>query len=136
MPKVSNQSASMPSTCSCVREEEEAKKVFWSLGEEEWWRQIFDGKYHQYGHMVFDKGLHGGPKEPGFYASAKAACEYVSEHFGEEEGVALYKKIHSLADGGFCLRIESHSPIPPVQNFQGTPLKKRRRVRVHKYKNS
>ncbi len=44
---------------------EEAKKVFWSLGED-WWRQIIDGKHQKHGKLVFDQGLHGGKIEPGY----------------------------------------------------------------------
>src|SRR5580700_3391820 len=54
----------------------EAYETFWSLGLD-WWKQLFDGKYQQYGPEVFDKGLHGREIEPGFYQDALKACRWV-----------------------------------------------------------
>lgn len=39
--------------------------VFWGLNND-WWKQVIDGKYQNHGKDVFDLGLHGGEIEPGF----------------------------------------------------------------------
>ncbi len=70
--------------------------VFWGLNED-WWKQIYDGKYHQFGCEVFDKGLHGNNKEPGFYSSIKRASEYASQQMGNLLTIECYKRIHQLA---------------------------------------
>ena len=44
-----------------------AEKIYCGLGEENWWKQLYDGRYHYLGPQVFDKGLHLYEKEPGFY---------------------------------------------------------------------
>ena len=72
---------------------EEAKKVFWGLGDR-FWMQIIDGKNHQHGPRVYDEGLHKGDKEPGFFASLKKGCLFASEHFGEKLTVSFYRELH------------------------------------------
>ncbi len=72
---------------------QEANEVFWGLGDR-FWMQMIDGKFHQYGPMVFDEGLHGGQKEPGFFASLKSGCEFAAEHLTENLSVAFYKELH------------------------------------------
>lgn len=71
----------------------EAETIFWGLGER-FWMQIIDGEDHQYGAMVFDEGLHGGVKEPGFFASLKSGCEFASEHLGERLTIHFYRELH------------------------------------------
>lgn len=71
----------------------EAKKTFWRLGDR-FWMQIIDGKYHQYGPMVFDDALHKGPKEAGFFNSLKNGCEFASEYLTEKPTVNFYKELH------------------------------------------
>lgn len=74
---------------------EALKKTFWGL-ESHFWMQIMDGKYHQYGPMVFDEALHKGPKEPGFFNSLKNGCDFATEHLGEKPTVHFYKKLHKI----------------------------------------
>lgn len=71
----------------------EAAKVYWKLGDD-FWRQIIDGTFQQYGPKVFDEGLHGSVKEPGFFSSLKAGCELVSRHLTEPPTPDLYKELH------------------------------------------
>lgn len=78
----------------------EAKGVFQGLGEN-WWKQIFDGKYHQFGAKVFDEGLHGKEKEPGFYESALNAFNFAGEHLGEPLTVDFYCNLHKIACAHF-----------------------------------
>lgn len=75
-------------------------EVFWGLGKndnENWWKQVIDGRYHKFGSQVFDKGLHKGYVEPGFYKSIKNACEYASDQLGNSLTIECYQKIHQLA---------------------------------------
>lgn len=78
--------------------------IFWGL-KDDWWKQIYDGKHHQHGPEVFDKGLHKRTVEPGYYASIKKACEYASTELGKPPTIELYKTIHSIA----CSHFESVS---------------------------
>ncbi len=79
---------------------EEAQKVFWSRGEE-WWKQLIDGKFHQYGRMVFDQGLHERATEPGYLAGIEKASRYFTEHFAEEFSKEMYRNIHHFACAHF-----------------------------------
>lgn len=72
---------------------EDGQKVFWGLGEQ-FWKQIMDGKYHQYGPQVFDEGLHQGSVEPGYFASVKRGCEFASENLGQTLSISFYKDLH------------------------------------------
>src|SRR5580698_8440763 len=81
---------------------EEAKTAFWSLGSD-WWKQIIDGKYHEYGPMVFDQGLHGEEVEPGYLANIGVASHYITDHFHLPLSVKLYTKLHHLACSHFAL---------------------------------
>lgn len=77
-----------------------AKEVFFGLGEN-WWKQIFDGKYHAFGKKVFDEGLHEKAKEPGFYASAQNAFNYAGEHLCEPLTVDFYRNLQKIACNHF-----------------------------------
>ncbi|MBS0649727.1 MAG: Fic family protein [Verrucomicrobia bacterium] len=72
---------------------EEAHKIFWKLGDD-FWKQIIDGKCHSFGHLVFDQGLHGSTKEPGFFDSLKIGCHFASEHLSEPLTISFYKDLH------------------------------------------
>ncbi len=72
---------------------EQAKEVFWKLGDN-YWKQIIDGKYHHLGSLVFDKALHNSFKEPGFLESLEKGCHFASEHLGEKVSVEFYKDLH------------------------------------------
>lgn len=69
-----------------------AEETFWGL-KDQFWKQIIDGRFHQYGPMVFDEGL-SGTKEPGFFKSMKDGCEYASNCLGEKPTVLFYKELH------------------------------------------
>ncbi len=86
---------------------ETARQIFCRLGED-WWKQIYDGKYHQFGKLVFDEGLHreqhgrsGAYTEPGYLASAKKAFDFALEHLCEKPSVEFYCKLHQLACSHF-----------------------------------
>lgn len=73
---------------------EEAKNVFFGLGEE-YWKQMIDGKFHKYGKEVFDKGLHNpNKKEPGFLSSLQSGCQFAADHLTEDLSVDFYKSLH------------------------------------------
>src|SRR5690349_8777594 len=72
---------------------DEAKATFWGLGDN-YWMQMIDGKYHQFGPEVFDKALHGKVAEPGFLASLKAGFQYASDSIGEPLTTDFYKNLH------------------------------------------
>lgn len=80
-----------------------ASETFWKLGDC-FWMQIIDGKYHQYGPMVFDEGLHKGKKEPGFFASLKEGCQFASEHLTEKTSLIFYKSLHKKLCSHFRAR--------------------------------
>lgn len=71
------------------------KDTYWALGDK-FWMQIIDGKYHEYGPMVFDEAKHSGPKEPGFFASLQEGCRFASEHLGEKPNLHFYKDLHRV----------------------------------------
>jgi hypothetical protein len=71
----------------------EAEKVFWKLGDQ-FWKQIIDFDCHKYGHEVFDKGLHGGSIEPGFYNSLVEGCQFATEHLTEQPTVRFYQDLN------------------------------------------
>jgi hypothetical protein len=73
--------------------EAQARDVFWGLGED-FWKQIIDGEFHEFGPLVFDEGLHGGDKEPGFFESLKSGCNFASEHLKEKLSIDFYKQLH------------------------------------------
>lgn len=77
-------------------------QVFWGL-KDNWWKQVYDGKFHPYGNNVFDRGLHGGIVEPGYYKSIKLACEYASERLGDPLTFEIYQRIHQVACGHFSM---------------------------------
>ncbi|MBA3237538.1 MAG: hypothetical protein H0T62_04215 [Parachlamydiaceae bacterium] len=74
----------------------EAESSFWSLGND-WWKQMIDGKFHEYGQMVFDQGLHKGPIEPGYIKGIKNASQHFIKNFDRELNIDLYKEIHHVA---------------------------------------
>ncbi len=78
-----------------------AENIFCGLGEENWWKQLYDGKYHHLGSKVFDKGLHGFQTEPGFYSSALKAFQYAKAHLKEEPNLEFYKELHKIACSHF-----------------------------------
>ncbi len=54
---------------------DEAKAVFYSLGDD-YWKILIDGEYHHLNsQLVFDLGLHGNQQEPGYWDSLNAAAE-------------------------------------------------------------
>lgn len=79
---------------------EKAEEIFSGLGEN-WWQQVFDGQYHQFGKRVFDEGLHGKVKEQGFYDSAKKAHDYAKANLGEPLTISFYKQLHAIACAHF-----------------------------------
>lgn len=80
---------------------EEAKKTFWSLGKDAW-KQLIDGCAHKYGPMVFDRGLHGGFREPGYLAGIEAASHFFTDNFDKPFSLDLYKAIHAHACSHFA----------------------------------
>src|SRR5579883_1465214 len=72
------------------------ERVFWDLGKR-FWMQIIDGKFHKFGQWVFDKGLHGGAVEPGFFGSIKAACLWIGTRTDIVKKLTstYYKMVHS-----------------------------------------
>lgn len=81
-----------PSICP-LTQKQQAEKKFWGLGDR-FWMQIIDGKFHKFGHLVFDKGLHKGVKEPGFSDSLRDGCTFAAAHLGDKLSVNFYKELH------------------------------------------
>jgi hypothetical protein len=78
-----------------------SEKVYCGLGETNWWKQLYDGKYHQLGPKVFDEGLHGKKTEPGYYDSARRAFEFAKHHLNEKINVEFYRNLHKEACAHF-----------------------------------
>jgi hypothetical protein len=79
---------------------ESSEQVYSGLGKN-WWKQLYDGKYHHFGPEVFDKGLHGHGAEPGFYNSALKAFEFGKRHLNEKLSVEFYRDLHKEACAHF-----------------------------------
>ena len=77
-----------------------AEKIFTSLGKN-WWKQIFDGKYHQFGPMVFDQCLHWKEREEGFYDNAYNAFQFAKKHLCEPLTTDFYLELHKIACAHF-----------------------------------
>ncbi|MBA2368188.1 MAG: Fic family protein [Candidatus Protochlamydia sp.] len=111
-----------------------ANNVFWGL-KDNWWKQLYDGKYHKFGSAVFDKGLHDGNVEPGFYNSIKNASEYAAEQIGQPLTIECYKKVHQLA----CAHFPHVSPNQinvdkeNINNFRNTNCSCSRNLVKHSY---
>jgi hypothetical protein len=91
----------------------QADEIFWKLGDC-FWKQCIDGQFHKYGPTVFDEGLHGGPKEPGFYASLKEGCRFTAEHLAEPPSSFFYKELHKKLCAHFK-GLENNTLMPATQ---------------------
>jgi len=68
--------------------------IFWALGSD-YWRQIIDGKWHYLNsRLVFDCGLHGYQKEPGFFESLRNGCRYATMNFNNLSSVSFYQNLN------------------------------------------
>ncbi len=74
----------------------EAREKFLALGKD-WWRFIIDGRCHKYGSEVFDLGLHGGSKEPGYLEGVRKGCEVFLRDIDRDLSEELYAEIHLQA---------------------------------------
>ncbi len=79
---------------------ESAEQVYSGL-RKNWWKQLYDGKYHHFGSEVFDKGLHSNGAEPGFYDSAFKAFEFAKRHLNEKLSAEFYRNLHKEACAHF-----------------------------------
>ncbi len=77
-----------------------AERVFCGL-KNNWWKQLYDGKFHAFGPKVFDEGLHGSQTEPGFYESAHKAFNFAKLHLKEKLSVEFYCNLHKEACSHF-----------------------------------
>lgn len=98
-----------------------SRDVFWGL-QDNWWKQIYDGRVHHYGREVFDKGLHKGPVEPGYYDSIEKASQYAASLLGTPLTLEIYKTIHSLACAHFAEveRAERNVDDENIHKFRAT----------------
>jgi hypothetical protein len=88
------------------------KSIFYGLGFN-WWKSIIDGQCHRWGEMVFDEGLHGGHKEPGYLKGITEASEYAVKVLSKEDlSIPIYQYIHKLACSHFSGTKESGTSIP------------------------
>lgn len=85
---------------SLLPTKEQAQAQFWGL-DQDYWKQIIDGKYHHLGKLVFDEALHKGAREPGFLHSLILGCNFAAKHMGECPSVEFYKKLHKKLCGHF-----------------------------------
>lgn len=80
---------------------ESLQKVYWGLGKENKWKECIDGEDHQWGREVYDKGLHGGTKEPGYIASMEKACDLSSRFLGTKIDADWFLMLHKHTAGHF-----------------------------------
>lgn len=109
--------------------------VFWGL-KDNWWKQMYDGRYHKFGSEVFDKGLHDESKvEPGFYNSIKNASEYAAEQIGQPLTIGCYKRIHQLACAHFphVKRNQINVDKENIDKFRNTDCSFLRNLVKHPY---
>jgi hypothetical protein len=81
------------------------QKIYWGLGKENKWMECIDGRYHNLGKDVFDRGTHQGTVEPGFIAS-------MEETFG-----FVHNFINSKIDADWYLLLHKHT----CAHFNGDP---------------
>jgi hypothetical protein len=78
----------------------QAKMIFSGLKQNSW-KQIYDAKWQKHGPLVFDKGLHGGHIEPGYYQSILNAHQFAEKHLCEPLTINFYRKLHQVACAHF-----------------------------------
>lgn len=106
-------------SCTRVSKEFKASVTFWGL-KQNWWKQLVDGIYHEHGPMVFDRGLHEGHVEPGFYQHVRIASNYASEHFFREElSMDLHQKVHQEACAHFARSKPETSGVQLTEEREG-----------------
>jgi hypothetical protein len=76
------------------------KKIYWRLGNEKW-RECIDGCHQDKGKFVYDRGLHGGPIEPGFINSMENAHRFVELSLGNRIDADWYLRLHKQTAGHF-----------------------------------
>jgi len=79
---------------------ENVRKAYLGLGQRKW-KECIDGCYHKYGKEVFDKGLHHGTVEPGYYAGMEKAFKFVSDTLNRRITPEWYLTLHRIACGHF-----------------------------------
>ncbi len=70
---------------------------------DKWWMQIIDGEYHSFGKYVFDEGLSGCHKEPGYLESCRKAFELIDETLNTPVTLDFYKRLNRTACSHFGL---------------------------------
>lgn len=79
---------------------EQAQKVFFGLGDN-FWKSFVEKEYHHLGPMVYDKGLHTGLVEEGYFNSLKNGFIFVGERLTEKLTVDFYLKLHNVVCAHF-----------------------------------
>ncbi len=80
---------------------EALKKMYWGLGKENKWMESIDGIYHYLGKTVFDEGLHGSTKEPGFIDSMEKSFIFVQDFLQSKIDADWYLKLHKVTCAHF-----------------------------------
>lgn len=73
---------------------ETLQKIYWGLGKENKWRECIDGRYHNLGKDVFDRGTHAGTVEPGFIGSMEKSFEFIHNFVNSEINADWYLLLH------------------------------------------
>ncbi|MBS0604617.1 MAG: leucine-rich repeat domain-containing protein [Verrucomicrobia bacterium] len=79
---------------------EEFDAIYNSLGSKKWMEYI-DGVYHLFGQNVFDLGLHGYAKEPGYAKSMNELFQFLGENFDSKLEASFYLEMHKVACSHF-----------------------------------
>ena len=100
-----------------------AVEVFRGLGDR-FWMQTIDGMFHRHGPLVFDLGLHGSFKEPGFYESLCSGYEFASDHLCEPIDLPFYKDLHKKLCAHFKGKENStHMMADQAGHFRAKPVR-------------
>jgi hypothetical protein len=73
---------------------EALQKIYWGLGRDNKWMECIDGRYHNLGKYVFDRGTHQGTVEPGFIASMEETFGFVNNFINSEITADWYLLLH------------------------------------------
>src|SRR5579862_1463895 len=89
---------------------EQAKEVFWSLGDD-WWKQIIDGRLHQFGPLACDNDRPGRAGEVGYLKGIKEGSLYFTNCFDQELSLQLYKDTHRKTCSHFKIDLDSDNRV-------------------------
>jgi hypothetical protein len=89
-----------------LRSEAEMRREYNKLGHLKWLEAV-DGIHSIYGALVYDEGLHGGMKEPGFMLGVANCFKKITNHLGEEITADYFLSLHKV----LCAHMKGQSGV-------------------------